>query len=1536
MASERKIAIDIPADKIDYYLKTDPKRPGIYTIKNKIPKKFYKLDTSSTKASTLKGEKQTQKEIVKNAVKKGAKTKLIIDESATDKQRKVAEEVAKKQEGKEYKDLGKKFFGARKDKEMMKRMTKESLKELESDQKLAYEYITKDMVLQGIPTEINTAGDPQVEYVIDRVIKAIPKRPADNAMAREFFVDYIPTFVNEVKSKKTVAEIKDFVREFVGQKNPYTPEVAKEYAEARKAGDNAKADEIRANQAEKEKLNRLRTRIIIDALGKRFMNQAGGFGQSGYSTYSNLPTDFSWTQKKETAEKKEKFENPQKPLAHIIRRGGVDLGNITPEKVIEDFGYRGIEYGNWVKDIEAKIHVRRFAESMSDLEQIIGFDITNLNKQSELGIAFGSRGGGSASAHYEPSGVVINLTKTKGSGAVAHEWSHFLDNMMSVAQGGKASFGSKIQKTSNEKIDKAYAKLVDVMENQIIGGGGKEVKLRDGRKFTSWGLVDNKMIERNNDGLGKTQDPKELGRIYDEIYSTQKERWERYYKGPTLTKHKNELAQYIMQLNDATSIEIPTGKSVFSTTSKEHGTYWSKTEEMFARAFEGYVKDKGLKMGIENNYLASVPEHPLWIPANERPAIYQAMDELMQTIKEEKGYSAPKNRGERKEGIMYELANNEKGFIAIPNIAISVQDRLDRIYPNRKEGEVFLLPETKGEAFRRTFQDANARLDNMQKQLEAQGGRITEESDVFLAKTLLPRRIGAKTTAFEKDVIKPFIQRTIDLGVEIADLDAYLLAKHAPERNALMKENGYKGEAGSGMTEEVAELIIEEARRTNMIKKYEELGKTLKNISNMVLDFQVKEGLITAEDKEVIQKVYKHYVPLRRALDTAFGIGIGQGTDIQGKENKRAKGSDKDVLPITAQILHNMERAIVRAEKNKVGLAFKKLVEENPNPALWEIKAQRYLPRYDETGELVYMDPKVELKSNQIGVKQDGKQYFIEIHDDMIVRSLKNTGMSHGLAFMRPYISFMSQTITKFSPEFLARNFQRDFFEGLINLGAAKDLNLNREQANGLRREVAKNTPQIVRGVYRNLRGRDTKWKKVIEDFQANGGEVGHFWVKGEKDKHADLEKLQRILSGKGAEKYINSIRDVGQYVGDLNTAVEMGVRISTYDALVRRGLSKKRSAEIAGDLTVDFNKKGEAGPVLQSLYLFINPAIQGTAKAYRGITTSKTVRRTASVMVMAGFLNGIISQMLGGDDDKDIPQYTKNTKIVIALPNGKQQTIFFLPYGFSTFWALGRNVSEFALGQISYDEVIKKTILAGLDSFNPVGGSRISLTEFVPSALKPLAEMSQNTAWYDGPIHPEQNQYGPMIPDSQLFYDSVRNNSKQLAQWLNRVTGGNEKISGKIDVSPENLDYLFDQYTGGVGKFLLNMWGTGESIVRGEKIKTENVPFLRDYYRDINVQASRVGVIYDYISESKRNIFSAKEKQEFYASVQKVKETDKYDDEWARERIVDFIKYQYGFTLRTKKEDVRNARKALQQMTDEDRNMFFHNLTPDQRKRYQ
>ena len=106
----------------------------------------------------------------------------------------------------------------------------------------------------------------------------------------------------------------------------------------------------------------------------------------------------------------------------------------TPEMFMSTFGFRGVEFGNWVKQgkngRERQWMLNNAYDSLMDLSKILGIPPKAVALDGELGLCFGSRGHGSASAHYEPANRLINLTKTKGYSCLAHEWFHALDHYL--------------------------------------------------------------------------------------------------------------------------------------------------------------------------------------------------------------------------------------------------------------------------------------------------------------------------------------------------------------------------------------------------------------------------------------------------------------------------------------------------------------------------------------------------------------------------------------------------------------------------------------------------------------------------------------------------------------------------------------------------------------------------------------------------------------------------------------------------------------------------------------------------------------------------------------------------------------------------------------------------------------------------------------------------------------------------------------------------------------------------------------------------
>ena len=135
-----------------------------------------------------------------------------------------------------------------------------------------------------------------------------------------------------------------------------------------------------------------------------------------------------------------------KPNAPRKGKDWRDGKDVTAKDFVDTFGFRGVEFGNWTDQKERQSALNEAYDAFMDLSEAVGISPRGLSLNGELGMAFGARGGGSAAAHYETNKVVINLTKTKGAGTLAHEWWHALDNYFARRRGDRSGFNTETSK----------------------------------------------------------------------------------------------------------------------------------------------------------------------------------------------------------------------------------------------------------------------------------------------------------------------------------------------------------------------------------------------------------------------------------------------------------------------------------------------------------------------------------------------------------------------------------------------------------------------------------------------------------------------------------------------------------------------------------------------------------------------------------------------------------------------------------------------------------------------------------------------------------------------------------------------------------------------------------------------------------------------------------------------------------------------------------------------------------------------------------
>lgn len=307
-----------------------------------------------------------------------------------------------------------------------------------------------------------------------------------------------------------------------------------------------------------------------------------------------------------------------RPRVGKDHRGGRD---VTPEEFQTTFGFRGGEFGKWVQqgkgDKNRQAILNSAFDALHDLADIVGVPPAAISLNGTLGIAFGSRGSGWASAHFEPSNLVINLTKTRGAGALAHEWFHAMDNYFSRLRGGEVAMsvaGSQKAYTDQNYITHQPEPLM--------------VRKPDGGRYQYLAPMT----------LGKLKAMHEANKQDTDAYNP--DHWQRD------PKHREgvrpEVEQRFAALVEALN-ESPMTKRARLLDGKKSGDgYWSSTLERAARTFENYVQARMLEDGYHNDFLANVKaadetgkndaRYPYLMPGEIKP-IAEAFDALFAEVK---------------------------------------------------------------------------------------------------------------------------------------------------------------------------------------------------------------------------------------------------------------------------------------------------------------------------------------------------------------------------------------------------------------------------------------------------------------------------------------------------------------------------------------------------------------------------------------------------------------------------------------------------------------------------------------------------------------------------------------------------------------------------------------------------------------------------------------------------------------------------------------------------------------------------------------
>ncbi|ECI3890344.1 hypothetical protein AHV09_26755, partial [Salmonella enterica subsp. enterica] len=810
--------------------------------------------------------------------------------------------------------------------------------------------------------------------------------------------------------------------------------------------------------------------------------------------------------------------------------------------------------------------------------------------------------------------------------------------------------------------------------------------------------------------------------------------------------------------------------------------------------------------------------------------------------------------------------------------------------------------ETLAARFVRQMQDKFQVLKAVQDKIRESGGKLDDSNDAYLAEELFHGKAENDLNVMKERYVKPLAKLLADYDIPQSALDEYLYARHAPERNAhIAKINPKMPDGGSGMTNAEAADIMDRVRRSGKQAQYDRLAGIVDDMLARRRELIKTAGLEKEGVVDAWQNTYKHYVPLKGQDADGTVPRTGKGYVISGKESKMAMGRNSKAQSPSTQAIQDLTESLIRNRKNEVGNAFLKLVQDNPDKDYWQVftddkpdTTRRIVEKNDpETGETIRQVeempvPMAMMSDRYFTTKKDGKTYYIKLHDERLMRAMKNMGPETGNVVIQTLARvnrFMSAMNTSLNPEFLVSNFVRDMQTAVMNLKAEQGRDDGKLSGRDIAMKTVRDSGIAMKAVYASLRGKSltgkgADWQKTWKEFVEDGAKTGWFRMDDLNGQMKEMDRLVSLAKGGWKGQGIQSWHSFTKLVEDANNAVENALRLSAYKHARDAGISRAQAASLAKNMTVNFNRRGEQGVLLNSLYMFANASIQGTANMMRSLahlngdgpllqrlrwSNLNMAQKMALTAVGAGYLLGSLNRAGAGQDEDGVnwydkvPDYVKEHNLVImkSLFGGKAGEYWSipLPYGYNMFYLLGSTAEGVTRGNLTASKAAGNIVGGMLGAFNPLGSEdskTLTGTLFknaAPTILRPVADLWANENFMGTQIYQENFPGGTPKPESTLGRRSTPEAYKAFANWLNTSTGGSQYRSGALDINPDKMKYWIDYVSGGMGRFAGKTIDAAAKTYNGIDIPPQQIPFLGKISGKVMPYADQQAM-YDHIDE--------------------------------------------------------------------------------------
>lgn len=606
---------------------------------------------------------------------------------------------------------------------------------------------------------------------------------------------------------------------------------------------------------------------------------------------------------------------------------------------------------------------------------------------------------------------------------------------------------------------------------------------------------------------------------------------------------------------------------------------------------------------------------------------------------------------------------------------------------------------------------------------------------------------------------------------------------------------------GNSVTADISRKKVAEWEKKN--PEFKRWAQQYYDISNYLLDELVKEGLLTQESADYLRNKYPHYIPLKRAGVTSSDSDVvdtrkaGVGNTI-----KTATGSNADLEPLGNAMAERIQQHYHAIAKNRFGVELKNTLNSVVEQSKNLMKADDFLDAFEGYEEGLLNRGRVNGKPT-FTVYENGNRVEFEITDELY-DSLEPT--KQGALARVPGLAHLSdirrKLLTTWNPVFsLYRNPVKDLQDVMINS-----------------QHPAKTYANIPGAMLQLLSGGE-----FANEYHKNGGMSNTYY-----DSQKSRFKFEDNMFKKVFGMPFRAIEAAGEFI-------EQVPRLAEYMASRKNGRSIERSMLDAARVTTNFAAGGDYTKLINRNGVpFLNASVQGAAQHVRNFRESakidgfKGVVKTLSKYVIAGVPAVIFNNLIWDDDEEyeELNEYVKDNYYVVAkTDDGK---FIRIPKGRTS-----------AVIQEGLEQM--KNLVTGDDEADFNTFFELFLNNIAPNnplkdnIFAPLVQTISNNAWYSADIVPERLQD---LPAEEQYDEST----DFLSKWLGE----------KLKVSPMKINYLLDQYSGGIGDVALPMMTpeaeSGDDSLAGNLL----APWKKEMTTDSVLNNKNPGEFFDLADEVK------------------------------------------------------------------------------------